>query len=117
MEITPQLADTINNPPSFEDDIFKHEQAIKDHADDIVELERLILDVTRPRIKELMTHFIAKMKSDKKEMELILETKYPKRLDPNSKEVQASQPQNPADAALEAIAKQKFEGITKYGWD
>jgi len=40
----------------------------------------------------LMEQYVEKLKSDKKEMELILETKYPKRLDPKSEEAKASMP-------------------------
>ena len=64
-----------------------------------------------------MEQYIEKLKSDKKEMELVLETKYPKRLDPQSEEAKASGPTSPEEVALEAIAKMKFEAITKYGWD
>ena len=66
-----------------------------------------------------MGHYVDKMSQDKKEMELILATKYPKRLDPKSEEVKASErePQNPIDAALARINNTKWVSLIKYGWD
>lgn len=64
-----------------------------------------------------MGHYVDKMTKDKKEMELILATKYPKRLDPKSEEEKNEGPANPVDAALQMINNMKWVPITKYGWD
>ena len=66
-----------------------------------------------------MGHYVEKMTSDKKEMEVILATKYQKRLDPKSEEVKAAsqEPQNPVDAALQKINNMKWVVLSKYGWD
>ena len=97
------MADEVKNDPQMLDlqaDIDEFRKLLKEHA-------------TRPNVKKVLQGWVDKCEIEKKSMEKVLATQFPKKLE----KVEEEKIDGPADVALKIIDKMVYDPLNKFGWD
>ena len=78
---------------------------------DIQEMKSLLQKAERINVKKILEAWIQKCESEKKQMEDVLKTQTPQKIEVEPKKL------DQVDEALQKIEKMNFEAITQFGWD
>lgn len=95
-------------------DEVKNDQLMVELQADIDEF-RILLDnhATRPNVKKVLESWIQKCETEKKSMEALLETQFPKKIE----KPEENKSEDPVDQALKIIDQMTYESLTRFGWD